>query len=413
MVKVQDAADYLFPGGWVEVPMAKGRIVIDQVKWELPERDKNDYGSPMRVASMLLGNLGVVQSPPAPKPALPKDVKLEPLNLDAVVNRGLVDQKSEDGIGWLDWGPAQDLRDFPTGDINLGGVPFHVTPGDKNCVVLRVNPVWVKSLAQYPMSVTIPLHRKNVAGFWFLHTGGWAGGLIPFGWREIHYADGTKETMALNNSNFADWNYGHDQFPTEEVTTTTVAWKGACKMYPVTRVYMTLWVNPHPEKEVDAVVLSVKDLPPSEQGLRFLAHLAVTAAIMPNAAAAPAQPARDAKKSQAMLQEALALLQAKKDAQAAAKLEESLQADDQNAGAWTALAQSHEASDGVEAFKALCGRWFLAMPKNYQAHNILGKYLENKGKPDEALAEYRKSLALEWNQPPITEAVKRLSGTSK
>ena len=112
-----------------------------------------------------------------------------PCSLDSVVNRGLVDAKSADGGGWLNWGPAQDLRDFPTGDINLGGVPFHVTPGAKNCVVLRVNPQWAKSLAEYPLSVTIPLHKKNVAGFWFLHTGGWTGGLIPFGRREIRYAD--------------------------------------------------------------------------------------------------------------------------------------------------------------------------------------------------------------------------------
>ena len=412
VVKVQDAADYLFPGGWVEVPMEKGRIVIDQVKWELPERDKNDYGSPTRVASLLLSNLGVVQRPPAPKPALPKDVKLEPLSLDAVVNRGLVDEKAADGVGWLDWGPAQDLRDFPTGDVNLGGVPFRVTPGAKNCVVLRVNPAWVKSCSELPMSVTIPVNKKNVGGFWFLHTGGWSGGLIPFGRREIHYADGSKEAMMLNNTNFADWNYGHDQFPTEEGTTTTVAWKGACKMYPVTRVYMTLWVNPHPEKEVTAVVLSVKDLPPSEQGLRFLAHLAVTAAIMPNATA-PAAAARDTKKSQELLQQALALHQAKKDTEALAKVEEALKADDQNAGAWTTLAEIHAATDGVDAFKTLCGRWFLAMPKNYQAHNVLGKYLEDKGKPAEALAEYKKSLELEWNQPPITEAVKRLSQTPK
>jgi hypothetical protein len=411
VVRVGDATDYLFPGGWVEVSLGKGRIVLDQVKWEVPERDKNDYGSPMRVVSLLLNNLGVVQSPPSPKPALPKDVKLEPLNLDAVVNRGLVDEKSADGVGWLDWGPTQDLRDFPTGDINLGGVPFRVTPGAKNCVVLRVNPQWVKSCAELPLSATIPVNKKNVGGFWFLHTGGWSGGLIPFGRREIQYADGTKEAMMLNNSNFADWNYGHDQFPTEEGTTTTVAWKGACRMYPVTRVYMTLWVNPHPEKEVAAVVLTVKDLPPSEQGLRFLAHLAVTAAIMPNGAAPSA--ARDAKKSQTLLQEAMTLRQAKKDAQAAAKVEEALQADDQNAGAWTTLTEIHAASDGVDAFKAICGRWFQAMPKNYQAHNILGKYLETKGKPAEALAEYKKSLALEWNQPPITEAVKRLSETPK
>jgi hypothetical protein len=31
------------------------------------------------------------------------------------------------------------------------------------------------------------------------------------------------------------------------------------------------------------------------------------------------------------------------------------------------------------------------MPKNYQAHNVLGKYLEGKGRPADALAEYKKS----------------------
>ena len=36
------------------------------------------------------------------------------------------------------------------------------------------------------------------------------------------------------------------------------------------------------------------------------------------------------------------------------------------------------------------------MPSNYQAHNVLGKYLEGKGKLPEALAEYKKSLELEW-----------------
>ena len=168
----------------------------------------------------------------------------ETLDLSALANRGLRDDKAGDGIGWLDWGPEQDIRDFPTGDVNLGGVPFKVAKGDKNAVVLRVNPDFVKSLADCPESVEIPVAKKNVAGLVFLHTGGWASGLKPFGWREIHYADGTKEVMALNNTNFADWNYGHDQFPDEEGTTTNVAWKGACKNYPVTRVYMTTLGQP-------------------------------------------------------------------------------------------------------------------------------------------------------------------------
>ena len=72
------------------------------------------------------------------------------------------------------------------------------------------------------------------------------------------------------------------------------------------------------------------------------------------------------------------------------------------------LTEIRAADDGVEAFTALCKRWFAAMPSNYQAHNVLAKFLEAKGKLPEALAEYKKSLELEWNQPPTIEAKARL-----
>ena len=39
-----------------------------------------------------------------------------------------------------------------------------------------------------------------------------------------------------------------------------------------------------------------------------------------------------------------------------------------------------------------------AMPKSYQPHNVLGKYLEKKSKFAEALAEYRKSILIEQNR---------------
>ncbi len=49
-----------------------------------------------------------------------------------------------------------------------------------------------------------------------------------------------------------------------------------------------------------------------------------------------------------------------------------------------------------------------ATPRNYQAHNVLGKFLEGKGKLAEALAEYRKSLQIEINQPPVNQDIERL-----
>jgi hypothetical protein len=56
----------------------------------------------------------------------------------------------------------------------------------------------------------------------------------------------------------------------------------------------------------------------------------------------------------------------------------------------------------------LCQKWIQAMPDSYEAHNVLGQFLEKQGKLPEALAEYRKSLVIEWNQPAIEQARKRL-----
>jgi hypothetical protein len=410
VVKVSGADDYLFPGGLVEVQVGKGRVVIDQLKWELPDVGLW-CGSPTRVFSTMLTNLGVAIKLPAPRPALPPGVTYEMIDLAKVVNRGLRDDKAGDGAGWVDWGPDQDLRDFPTGDVNLGA-PFHVTPGDKNCVVLHASPDRVRSLADYPAGVSIPIGKKNVAGLWFLHTAGWTMGTNPFAWREIRYADGSKEVVAINDSNTADWNFGQDAFAAEEVTTTTVAWKGACKAVPVTRVYKTLWVNPHPEKEIAEVVLTTRDQPQSNW--RFIAHLAVTAAILPAGANPPVGPAnppvaqRDPKKSQALLQEALKLLADNKADQANAKLQQSVQADDQNIAAWKEWANLTAKTAQPDAATALSRKWIAAMPKSYEAHNMLGQLLEKDGKFPDALKEYRESLRLEWNQPPIVEAAKRV-----
>ena len=279
-------------------------------------------------------------------------------------------------------------------------IPFRVPKGGKNAILLRANPERVPSLAKYPGSVTIPVGKRNVVGFFFLHTGAWVGKAQ----REIHYEDGAQKALEVNKTNTSDWRGGQDEFPLEEGTTTTVAWKGKCAMFSATRVYKTLWLNPHPEKEVTEVVLTTKGLPPKECG--FFAHLGLTAVIRTTFAAG--QTPRDAQKSQALFQEAWVLIQAGRNADAAAKLEEALAADNQNVSAWMELTTVRAKADSVEAFTTLCRRWFQAMPKNYQAHNVLGEYLEKKEKQAEALAEFKKSIEIEGNQPPTGQAIERL-----
>ncbi len=307
VVRVEGAVEYLFPGGLVEVPVGKGRVVIDQLKWEVSDKDMV-CGSPARCVSVLLTNLGVARKLPVARPTLAKGVTYEPIDISSLANRSFKDDKAGDGIGWLDWGPQADLSSFPTGSVNLGGVPYLVPAGDKNAVVLRVNPEYVKCLAKYPDSVTIPVNKRRVAGFYFLHTGGWMGGLVPFGQRRIEYDDGTREVIQLNCTNMADWNPGMDNFPDEEGTTTAVVWKGANPMYPVIRVYHTLWVNPHPEKTVKQVVIGNAGLEPAQW--RFMPHLGLTAAILPAESAAPAA-AKDPQKSRALFQQASDLIEKK------------------------------------------------------------------------------------------------------
>jgi hypothetical protein len=404
VVRIEGAVDYLFPGGLAEVTVGKGRVVIDQLKWEVSDKDMV-CGSPLRCISLLLTNLGVDRKLPVAKPTLPPGVTYEPIDLSALANRSFKDDKAGDGIGWLDWGPQADLSSFPTGNVNLGGVPYLVPAGDKNAIILRVNPEFVKCLAKNPDSVTIPVNKRRVAGFYFLHTGGWAGGQLPFGQRRIEYDDGTKEVMRLDGTNMADWNPGSDNFPDEEGTTTTVAWKGANSMYPVIRVYHTLWVNPHPEKLVKQVVISNAGLEPTQW--RFIPHFGLTAAILPAESATPAA-AHDPVKSQALFREATDLLDKKQIKEAVTKLQAALDADDQNTAAWSTLTGLLNKINNVDAFTALCGRWAQAMPKSYQPHNVLAKYLETKGKLADAVAEYKKSIQIDANQPPIRDDIERL-----
>ncbi len=400
VVRVAEAADYLFPGGLVEVPVGQGRVIVDQVKWETSE-DGLGCGSAKRIVATMLTNLGIIQRPPVPRAVLPRNVKYVPIDLSAVANRGLVDKVSGDGEGWLEWGPGADLSAFPTGDITLGGVPFSVPTGDKNAIMLRVSPDSVKALAGYPARVTIPVNASKVAGLWFLHTGGWAYGDAPFGFREIRYADGSREIITLNGANMADWNYGRDQFPDEEGTTTTVAWKGSNQVYACTRVYKTLWVNPHPGKDIKEVVLSTEGLP--QKQWRVIPHLGLTVAVLTEGTAT-----RDPVRAASLLKAAEVLAADGRPKDAVASLEAAVTADDQNISAWQTWVTLLIKDGNATAVRNVCERWMAAMPASYVACNVLADYLDKQGQTEEALRLYRRSLDIEWNQPPALQAIQRL-----
>ena len=210
------------------------------------------------------------------------------LDVSKLANTSMVDEKAGSENDWCSWGPDADIRDMPTGKVTFTGTPFDVPKGKFNAIALRCK--WVKYLNDKgPDSATVPVGKGGVAGIWLLHTGGWTQGKASYGRREVWYSDGTKEVIDMNETNMGDWNYGHDQFPDEEYTTTTVAWKGSCKQYPVTRVYKTLWVNPHPEKTIEKIVITSAGL--KDDQWRFVPHLAITLAMLPGGTAAGNSPA--------------------------------------------------------------------------------------------------------------------------
>ena len=175
---------------------------------------------------------------------------------------------------------------------------------------------------------------------------------------------------------------------------------------------MTTWINPHPEKTIRRVIISNAGV--DQNMWRFMPHLGLTAAMLPaSAGLAPTKvvssnSVRDAVKASALLKEAGTMIDAGRSTEAIVKLEAALKADDANTGAWMALSALCAKTASVGEFKALVARWTKAEPDNYQAYNALGRFLEDKKLNAEALAAYKKSLKIEWNQPLIGQASERL-----
>ncbi len=139
--------------------------------------------------------------------------------------------------------------------------------------------------------------------------------------------------------------------------------------------------------------------------MAILRDLGITLAMQPGGGPAVAG---DPAKAKALIAEATALLQKNQPKEAQSKLEAALAADPANTGAWQLLAELRAKTDDVRTFTALCEKWMAADGRNPQPYNVLAAYLESKGQKEEALKLYKQSLQIEWNQPPVGEAVRRL-----
>jgi hypothetical protein len=391
-----DARELVFPGAMVSIEASKGKLVIDERRWMTDNERLGKYAS-RQLTSLLLG-LGIQIAPIATMRELPKDVVCKPLDLTSFANRTLYDDVADDGKGgWSDQGPTADFRTFPTGKQFFQGVPF-VIDKEKSCVVLANISTSKPGYDKMPREVTIPIGFK-AEGFYFLHSASYAGPGLT-GLYQIQYADGSTFDIPLRTGeNIHDWTQPPGPFLREKGTTSIFAWTGKCPMFPTISAFRMLWVNPKPDQPVKAVRFSN----PAGEAVPILIALTVAVA-KDQSAETPGNLAeiRD------LLQEAAKLALAKKDKEAIEVVKKAIAIDPTFTTSQQALLDLYEkAGDDdatLEAYKA----WVQARASTPLPYNRIAEILEKRKDFKSALDFYTKSLTVEWNQPPIIEAKKRL-----
>lgn len=393
----EGAMEHIYPGGLVEIPVGKGRLILDQVRWETDNGKLAQQSS--RIVSAMMTGLNLAIAPYRPQRDLPKDATCKPLDLRAFANRGFKDDVSGDGKGgWSDQGSKIDLKEFPTGLQTFGGVPFLVGAEPNCCIVLKCTARPFPELM--PGEAVIPVGFP-VEGFWFLHSVAYCGA-EETGRYEIQYEDGTTfDIKLIRENNIRDWVSSPAQFTREKGTLSKVAWTGTTEVFPVVSVFQMLWVNPTPEKKVKAVRFAN----PGGDGCPIL--ISLTAVVQGGA-----QPATAAARNPALARELLgkgqAALDQARNAEARELLKQALQADPSLEMAHQLLCDTCEKLKDEAGVLAACRAWAAAGAKTYLPFNKIGSILERRKDYRGALEAYTKSLEIEWNQPPTIEAKSRM-----
>lgn len=185
-----------------------------------------------------------------------------PLDLRAVVNRGLEDEQADDGKGgWTDQG-NNDLRGFPTGVSHYLGVPFDVIDpaqnADRSAIVLRG-----------AERIGLPERVEVLVGEAFttlhvLHTAAWTRAGNHVADYVLAYADGTASRIAIfGGRDVLDW-WGTGHIGARErwqgkAPACRVAWVGRNGAGDhIVRVLALSIANPHPEKVVRSIAFESK-----------------------------------------------------------------------------------------------------------------------------------------------------------
>lgn len=287
----------LEPAYLAELPVGKGRVVLDQTAGLV-----TPLPALSRITSTVLSNLGAILEPGGSGREDSEKCEFQPVDLTNFVNRSLTDSDAGNKArGWNASGEDNDLREFPTGRQNLRGVEFFITPPDKasgNSMIALSGAS--PKLEGLPEKVEgIPVNAK-ADRLYFLHVSVW--GVPGFTYRVYYKEDRAKwipgqpdpfvDVRVKPRENILDW---VDAKGVERGETFmpggSVAWLGGTKRTRETSatggtdvgVFQMAWDNPHPEKTIESIDI----ISAGEEGSGHPFVLGITAARRQSGSAAP------------------------------------------------------------------------------------------------------------------------------
>ena len=188
------------------------------------------------------------------RPIEPSNFKWNIMDISKMLNRPLADEVDGDGKGgWTDQGSQMDLRELSSGERNFNGVPFRVEK-DNACFIMKNK---YRPSEALPSGGRVKLKAKaDVLAF--LHSGGFLPVDVRHATYIIHYADGSKaEIPIIAGKNILDWTSNSDAVddikydPAKGLLLHAIT--VPCPKVVRVNVWMLLWKNPHPEKEIAAL----------------------------------------------------------------------------------------------------------------------------------------------------------------
>ena len=225
----------------------------------------------------------------------------------------------------------------------------------------------------------------------------------------VNYDDGTSEEIrVVSGINTNDWwlPTGDRDFLDEMPGIhTQVGLIAENPTFEAAGAYLMEWVNPYPQRKI-ASIDCVYRCPPDSATTPII--LGIAAGVKVGKEAKTENPKGDLAKAQEFTKQAEELM-AKGNYDKAAELLAQAQLADPSYGRAAfilgrACRLTKKYPEATKAYRSAAG----LLPDSTEVLNELAAMLETQGKKIQASAVYRQSLRVNWNQPPVMEALNRL-----